>query len=112
MAEVLPDSFETVLAGVIYVSPKEVVHTMLCSFETEMLSMLETRGSTQGRCTDLFGAENIHVDLGPLKLKLDGLYMGVGVDVTYDTYLGTTNYKLSMLDVIHAINTQEGFANC
>lgn len=72
LREVLPNIYHQALVSVIYVAPDGTIRKMGFSFEREMLDMLETRTNTQGRCTDLFGDQNIHIDLGPLKPDLDG----------------------------------------
>ena len=80
LQETLPSIYETVSVGLVYVTPHGQIRMMVFPFERQMLDMLKTRADTNGRCTDLFGDANIHVDLGPLKGKLDGLYLGIGHD--------------------------------
>lgn len=81
LEEVLPPILDRpICVGVLYVAPDGVIHVTASRFERRMLDMLVTRGATNGRCTDLFGEDNLHVDLGPLKQKLDGLYLGIGHD--------------------------------
>lgn len=81
MLEVLPDDSRSVRVGVLYVAPDGMLHKPSFPFELKMLEMLEIRAAT-GRCTDLFGDANIHIDLGPLKNEMDGLYLGIGKDST------------------------------
>jgi hypothetical protein len=110
LREVLPRVHRSVPVSVIYVAPDSVLHKVGFRFEREMLNMLEMRSKTCGRCTDLFGEQNIHVDLGPLKVGLDGLYLGIGRD---EGDLVETNRKrilLSRLDAEHALNCRERFA--
>jgi hypothetical protein len=85
-----------------------MIHKLGFMFEREMLDMLEMRSKTRGRCTDLFGEENIHVDLGPLKVDLDGLYLGIGRDA--GDWTETTKTFLSRLDAEHALSCQERVA--
>lgn len=110
LMEVLPPAPRPVRVGVLYVAPDRMIHKMTFPFEPQMLEMLATRGKTDGRCTDLFGEANIHVDLGPLKRKMDGLYLGIGNDAvsTFETD-GICN-RLSKLDLEHSLNCLERFA--
>ena len=96
--------------SVIYVAPDRMIHKIGFVFEREMLDMLEMRSKTRGRCTDLFGEENIHVDLGPLTVGLDGLYFGIGRDAGNWVETNKTKTFLSLLDQVHAVNCRERVA--
>jgi hypothetical protein len=109
--EVLPPAPEPVHVGVVYVAPDGRIHGIFFQFEPGMLDMLATRNTTDGRCTDLFGEANIHVDLGPLKLKMDGLYLGIGKDAVSTFKTNGIRVRLSRLDLEHSLNCYEMFEN-
>ena len=110
LLEVLPPDFRPVQVGIVYVAPDGLLYHSSFAFEVRMLEMLKTRGATDGRCTDLFGDANIHVDLGPFKLKLKGHYMGIGKDVTQAFRTNDFYSSLSMLDLEHSLNCFERHA--
>jgi hypothetical protein len=103
LREVLPLQAEAVPVVLIYVAPDGWMHTMSFPFELPMLEMLKTRSRTNGRCTDLFGDSNIHVDLGPLKPRLDGLFLGIGRDVVQSFGTNGINSSVSWLDLQHSV---------
>ncbi len=108
LQEVLPPLLERpIRVHVLYVAPNGLLHHMMFPFEPRMLDMLTTRGTTDGRCTDLFGPNNVHVDLGPLKPQMVGLYLGVGTDSTYRFTTNGITCHLSNLDLVHSINCLE-----
>jgi hypothetical protein len=84
-----------------------MIHMMRFPFEPQMLDVLATRGTTDGRCTDLFGDANIHVDLGPLEQRLDGLYLGIGKDAIRTFETDGICRSLSKLDLEHSLNCKE-----
>lgn len=108
MREVLPADQRSVRAGVLYIGPDGGIHLMRFPFELKMLEMLQTRAAT-GRCTDRFDNKNIHIDLGPLKPRLDGLYLGVGADSTIDFKTNGVCSSLGRLDLEHSICCFERF---
>ena len=110
LLEVLPSIYRSVPVSVIYIAPDRMIHKVGFMFEREMLDMLEIRSETRGRCTDLFGEENIHVDLGPLQVGLDGLYLGIGHDAGNWVETNKTKTFLSLLDQVHAITCRERVA--
>jgi hypothetical protein len=110
LLEVLPCVYRSVPVSVVYVTPEKRIHKVGFIFEREMLDMLEMRSKTHGRCTDLFGEENIHVDLGPLTAGLDGLYLGIGRDAGNWVETDHTKSFISLLDHTHAMNCQERHA--
>lgn len=110
LRDVLPSFFRTVTVVVWYVSPKSRVTKLGFAFEREMQGMLETRSRTKGRCTDLLGHSNVHVDLGPLKDDLKDPSVGVGRDVAYSVQTNDVTVELSRLDVEHALNCRERIA--
>lgn len=116
LQEVLTPFYTTVPVSVIYVSPRGHVRVLGFRFEREMIGMLETRGQTEGRCTDLFGEMNIHADLGPLthndhgENKIENSYFGVGRDLGTRVQTDDTFTVLSRLDELHAMNCMEGYA--
>jgi hypothetical protein len=97
-----------VTAAVLYVAPdhKHILNVSF-RFEREMVGMLETRARTCGRCTDILGDANIHVDLGPLKQALDGLYLGIGLDAGYWVETNDTKTLLARLDLEHVLSCRE-----
>lgn len=109
LMEVLPSSYQSAHVRVVYVASDKKIHHLGFPFERGMGAMLETRSKTNGRCTDLFEQQNIHVDLGPLNPDLGGLFLGIGHDCglleTIDD--GGEEIFLSKLDIEHAINCQE-----
>ena len=107
LQEVLPAISEPVSVGVFFVDPDHTIHMMVCPFEPQMLNMLETKGTTDGRCTDLFGDANIHVDLGPLKRKMHGLYLGIGKDAVDTFETDGIRSRLSRLDLEHSVTCNE-----
>lgn len=109
LEEVLPPYQSSVPVGVVYVAQDEMIHTMTFSFEPLMLDMLRTRGATDGRCTDQFGGQNVHVCLGPLTAELDGLFLGVGEDVMTEFRCGDYRANLSRLDLEQSLNCRERF---
>lgn len=110
LAEVLPRIYRSIPVSVIYVAPDNMIHKIGSRFEREMLDMLEMRSKTCGRCTDLFGVDNIHVDLGPLKVGLDGLYLGIGRDAGDWVETNDTKTFMSRLDAEHALSCKERVA--
>lgn len=107
LREVLPPVYSTVRVHLVYVSPHGHIERWMFPFEREMLEMIEVRGKTCGRCTEFFGDANIHVDLGPLKPGMDGLYLGIGRDATSIAKLNGTDVVLSRLDIAHSLNNFE-----
>jgi hypothetical protein len=107
LREVLPSLYRIVRVAVLYVSPAGFIHRLGFSFESQMVDMLEMRSKTGGRCTDLFGHSNIHVDLGPLKVKMDGLYLGIGRDDGNTVETEGRKVFLAQLDQVHAIHCNE-----
>lgn len=101
MLEVLPDDSRSVRVGVLYVAPDGMLHKPSFPFELNMLKVLEIRAAT-GRCTDLFGDANIHIDLGPLKNEMDGLYLGIGKDSTISFETNGIRSQLARLDLEHS----------
>lgn len=101
MQEVLPHDSRSVRVGVLYVAPDGMLHKPSFPFELKMLEMLETRAAT-GRCTDLFDDANIHIDLGPLKCEMDGLYLGIGKDSTISFETNGIRSLLGRLDLEHS----------
>ncbi len=110
LREVLPSIHRSVPVSIIYVAPDKMLHKIGFIFEREMLDMLKMRSHTGGRCTDLFGEENIHVHLGPLTVGLDGPYLGIGRDAGHWTKTNNTKCFLSRLDEEHAVTCQERVA--
>lgn len=106
MHDVLPSKARGVYAGVLYVAPDGTLQRTRFRFETAILGMIETRNRT-GRCTDLFGDRNIHIDLGPLTPSLDDLYLGVGKDTTISFTIDGIESRIPSLDLIHSVNCQE-----
>jgi hypothetical protein len=111
MYEILPFDSRSVRVGVLYVAPDGMLHTPSFPFELQMLELLDTRALTGGRCTDLFGDANIHIDLGPLKSEMDGLYLGIGKDSTDVFNLNGTSLVLARLDLEHSICCNERYAS-
>jgi hypothetical protein len=111
LGEVLPRIYQPVRVHVVYVGPDAVVRQIHFCFEREMMGMLEMRARTNGRCTDLFGSANVHVDLGPLKTLQDGLFLGVGHDAGITMKTEEGEVFLSALDVTHALFCQERSAD-
>ncbi len=107
LLEVLPPIYRPVCVHVVYVAPNNMIHKASFCFEREMVGLLETRARTNGRCTDLFGQANIHVDLGPLKSLLKGLYLGVGRDAGEMVEIAGIKTFLARLDLEHSIYCQE-----
>jgi hypothetical protein len=107
LQETLPLAFQPVQAGVVCVTRKNTIRTVIFQFETQMQEMLVTRGATNGRCTDLFGDANVHVDLGSLKPKLDGLYLGIGKDAVVEFETNGIRCLVSRLDLEHAVHCFE-----
>lgn len=105
--EVLPIAHRSVAVSVIYVAPNKMLHKIGFQFEREMLDMLNMRSKTRGRCTDLFGEENTHINLGPLQIGLDGLYLGIGRDAGNWAETDGTKTFLSRLDLEHALSCRE-----
>ena len=105
--EVLPTAPQPVRVGVVYVAGDGRIHEFFFPFEPGMLDMLATKGRTNGLCTDLFGEANIHVDLGALKLKMNGLYLGIGNDVVSTFTTNGIRIRLSRLDLEHSLNCCE-----
>jgi hypothetical protein len=110
LQEVLPRSAQAVTCLVMYVAPDGRLHLLSFPFELPMLEMLETRSRTDGRCTDLFGDANIHVDLGLVKKGLDGPYLGIGRDVVHPFNTNGVQSSVARLDLQHAICNYERFA--
>jgi hypothetical protein len=105
MREVLPRLYEPVEAGVVYMEPDGTLQTVTFAFEAPMLGMIETRGKTDGRCTDELGDANLHIDLGPFNPSLDGLHLGVGKDV-FDLQGSKSPcgpFRLARLDLEHSV---------
>lgn len=107
LRETLPRNYSPVIVQLFYVSPSNRIHALYANFEREMLGMLETRSKTNGRCTDLFGDMNIHVDLGHLQKTAGELCLGVGKDKTHEHLTFGVPSSFSLLDVEHCINNQE-----
>lgn len=107
LREFLPKTYRSVPVSVIYVAPDKTIHKLGFQFERKMLDMLGMRSKTGGRCTDLFGEENIHVDLGPLTASLDGMYLGIGRDAGDWAETSQTKSFLARLDQEHALNCRE-----
>jgi hypothetical protein len=107
MTEVLPLTAESVLVRLAYLAPDSMLHTMSCRFDVSMLEMIETRSRTHGRCTEDFGEANIHIDLGPLKSRLDANYLGVGCDMLHPITTNGIKSTVARLDVEHAIASNE-----
>jgi len=106
LREVLPRTHHlSVAVSIMYVGPDDMVHKIGFKFDVEMLQMLEMRSRTSGRCTDLFGDRNIHVDLAPL--GLEGLYLGIGRDAGDWKEINGVKFFGSRLDAEHSINCQE-----
>jgi hypothetical protein len=112
LREVLPAHSTTVHVGVLYVAPGGVLHRAVFPFELKMLEMLHTRAATNGRCTDLFADANLHVDLGPLKYGMDGVYLGIGTDATLEFTTNGVSCRLARLDLEHSICCFERFISC
>jgi len=106
LSEVLPFHYEPVAVHVVYTDSRG--DGLWCSFifEREMLGMLRMRGRTGGRCTDLFGVANLHVDLVPLGGDLSR-YVGVAEDRRME--LDEVKMYLSPLDATHAVSCMERF---
>jgi hypothetical protein len=105
--EVLPALYDPVYVGVVYVDPAGGVQEIFFPFERQMLGLFKTRSETNGRCTELFGPANIHVELGPLKMKLDDLYLGVGIDLGRQVQTNGIVTFVSRLDHELACHCQE-----
>ncbi len=103
LREVLPEYTEHVNVTLIYVSPDNMIFTASFPFEPLMLEMMATRCRTNGQCTDRFGDANVHVDLGPLKSGMDGLYLGIGKDSALDFDYNGRRCRISKLDVAHSV---------
>jgi hypothetical protein len=104
----MPDAYQSVRVSVAYVTPHQKIHWF--SFERLILEMLKVRGATNGRCTDLFGASNIHVDLGPLRVGLGGLYLGIGEDEGITVESRGHRMFISHFDLMHCLRSKEWFA--
>jgi hypothetical protein len=110
LKEVLPSVYSPVAVNLLYLAPDLIIHRLRFSFEREMVAMLVMRSNTLGRCTDMFDEKNIHIDLGPLKSGLSGLYLGIGKDIgTRFDANGTASF-ISQLDYLHAVCCQERVA--
>ncbi|MCE9545948.1 MAG: hypothetical protein K8T25_10575 [Planctomycetia bacterium] len=109
MMEVLPHDSRAVRVGVLYVAPDGRLHKLSFPFELKMLEMLVSRAAT-GRCTDLFGDANIHIDLGPLKCTMDGLYLGIGKDSMIRFEANGIGSLLGRLDLEHSVCCFERFS--
>jgi len=111
LLEVLPADSSAVQVGVLYIAPDGMLHRAAFPFELKMLEMLQTRAATNGRCTDLFGDANLHVDLGPLKCGMDGVYLGIGKDATMEFNTNGVRCQVARLDLEHSICCFERFAS-
>jgi hypothetical protein len=107
LQEVLPALYDPIHVGVLYVEPSGGVQKIVFPFERQMLGLFKTRSETNGRSTDLFGPANIHVELGPLKIKLDDLYLGIGVDLGRPIQTNGITTFLSRVDHDLACHCQE-----
>lgn len=107
MWEVLTPVPETTRAGVLFVAPDQALHEISFPFEAGMLEMLTRRGESTGRCTNLFGNANIHIDLGPLKPQLDGLFLGIGDDEVLEQPTTHGIVAVSKLDWVHSLACYE-----
>ncbi len=110
MREVLPTEYDPVRVAVFYVPPEGALRIAQFPFERKMLDMLEIKSRTGGRCTDLFGVNNIHIDLGPLKQYTDELCLGVGCDRCESFEALDHKSELAKLDLEHSIVCYERFA--
>jgi hypothetical protein len=111
LREVLPADSSAVRVGLLYVAPDGMLHRALFPFELKMLDMLQTRSATDGRCTDLFGDSNLHIDLGPLKVGLDGMYLGIGKDDAREFNTNGVRCRVARLDLEHSICCFERFTS-
>jgi hypothetical protein len=111
LREVLPADASAVQVGLLYVAPEGMLHRATFPFELKMLEMLQTRSATNGRCTDLVGDANLHVDLGPLKHGMDGVYLGIGKDVTMEFNTNGVRCQVARLDLEHSICCFERFTS-
>jgi hypothetical protein len=109
---VLPANASAIQVGLLYVAPDGMLHRAAFPFELNMLEMLQTHSVTNGRCTDLFGGAKLHVDLGPLKDGMDGLYLGIGKDVKMGFNTNGVRCQVARLDLVHSIFCFERFASC
>lgn len=111
LREVLPSVYEPVRISVAYVTPHGQIQMLAFNFERQMLEVFKIRGVTNGRCTDLFGLANIHIDLGPLLLGLKHRCFGIGEDegVVVES-MGHKNF-LPKLDIVHCIHCKERYAS-
>jgi hypothetical protein len=109
LREALPPEADAVPVSLIYVAPDGLAHVFRFAFEVPMLDTFATRSKTHGRCTDLFGESNIHVDLGPLKRKLEGLYLGIGRDAVHEFSTNGVRSSISWMDLQHSAACCETF---
>jgi hypothetical protein len=107
--EVLPSLYEPVRVGVVHVTPHGRIQYVTFTFERLMLEMVQTRGATNGRCTDLFGAANIHVDVSPLHAGLGYPCLGIGEDEGISLESQGHTMFLSLLDLLHCVHCKERF---
>jgi hypothetical protein len=107
LREVLPPIYNPINVHVCYVAPDNIIHDVSFCFEERMIGLLEMRAKTNGCCTDIFGEKNIHVDLAPLKLELNGQYLGIGQDVYCTLEIAGTINRIARLDWVHSISCRE-----
>jgi hypothetical protein len=110
LREVLPSLYQPVRAGVVYITPHGQIQYVTFTFERLMLEMIKTRGATNGRSTNLFGAANIHVDVGPLRIGLGFPCLGIGEDEGISLQSQGHTMFLSLLDLMHSVHCKERFA--
>jgi hypothetical protein len=105
--EVLPRLYTPVELSLVYTAPDNQVYNWSVRLDREMGGMLETKTRTEGRCTDHFGEDNIHVHLGPLTKIMPSLCLGIGRDNGDWCETGQTRQFLSELDAVHGLNCFE-----
>ena len=103
--EVLPDDYASVPIQVIYRPPsKDYVYQFIVYVVRDLNSMLWTKAQSGGRSTMQHGDRNVHIDLGMIGPRSEGL-IGVGFDKL--TQLDRFNMSMANVDENMAINSQE-----
>ncbi len=103
--EVLPHDYASVPVQVIYRPPsKDYMYQCVVYLVRDLNGMLWTKAQSGGRSTMQHGDRNVHIDLGMIGPKSDGL-IGVGID--RQTKLDRFNMAMANVDENIVINSQE-----
>ncbi len=103
--EILPDDYASVPIQVIYRPPnKDYVYQFIVYIVRDLNKMLWTKAQSGGRSTMQHGDRNVHIDLGMIGPRSEGL-IGVGIDKL--TQLDRYNMSMANADENIVINSQE-----